>query len=108
MRSWSGANLSRDELVAARRAWQVARRATSVGQWRQRLDRGRGVGERRPVRSRELAEVEGTRLRRALLGRVIDVQQPEALRESVRPLDVVEERPREVAAHVDPLGDRLA
>ena len=40
------------------------------------------------------------------LGRVVDVDEPEALAESVAPFKVVEKRPHEIAFQPDPLRDR--
>src|SRR5262245_48056497 len=40
------------------------------------------------------------------LGLEVDVHDPEALRRAVGPLEVVEQRPDEVSAHVDALFDR--
>jgi hypothetical protein len=41
-----------------------------------------------------------------VLRREVDVDDAEALRVSERPLEVVEQRPAEVAAQVDAVGDR--
>src|SRR5690606_31145426 len=49
---------------------------------------------------------ECTRLGGALLRLVVDVDDAEPLVVAVRPLEVVQERPHEVAAHVDALLDR--
>src|SRR3954447_12710147 len=54
----------------------------------------------------EVAVPEARPLGHAPLRRVVDVHEPEALGVAVLPLEVVEHRPREVAPHVDPVGDR--
>src|SRR3954451_12523361 len=54
----------------------------------------------------EVAVPEGAALGHAPLGRVVDVDEAEALGVAVLPLEVVEHRPREVAADVDPVGQR--
>src|ERR1700755_2533301 len=46
-------------------------------------------------------------LRRALERGVVHAHDPETLVVAVLPLEVVEQRPRVVAAHIDALGDRL-
>src|SRR6185503_20664352 len=46
-------------------------------------------------------------LDRALLGGIVDVNEPEPLGESERPLVVVEQRPRVVAAEIDALGESV-
>ena len=62
-----------------------------------------------PLRRRgdPVAIPERAPLRDAPLRLEVDVDDPEALRVPVLPLEVVEQRPDEVAAHVDPGGDRL-
>src|SRR5947207_2766068 len=47
------------------------------------------------------------RLDSSLLGRVVDVNEAEALGVAERPLVVVEQRPREISAQVDPLRYRV-
>src|SRR5215207_11215760 len=49
---------------------------------------------------------EGAQLRRALAGREIAPDNPESLREAETPLEVVEQRPDQVAAQIDTVGDR--
>src|SRR3954451_22856669 len=58
-------------------------------------------------RSDEVAVPVEAVLRHTLEGRVVDVDDPEALRVAVRPLEVVEQAPHEVALHRRPVGDRL-
>ena len=62
--------------------------------------RNRGV-EAAAVRGDHLGIEVGAVLRCALLGGEVDVHDAEALRVALRPLEVVEQRPDEVAAHVD-------
>src|SRR4051812_10218672 len=54
----------------------------------------------------EVAVPERAALGDAPLGRVVDVDEAEALGVAVLPLEVVEHRPGEVAPDVDPVGDR--
>src|SRR5262245_18680593 len=60
----------------------------------------RAAGKRGTVRADHLAVPAERVLRRAALRREIDVDQPEALAVTLRPFEVVEQAPREVAAHV--------
>src|SRR3954447_15375573 len=57
-------------------------------------------------RGDQLAVPAGAVLGRAPLGRVVDVDDAEALGVAVLPLEVVQQRPHVVAADVDPVGDR--
>src|SRR5207244_4122988 len=50
------------------------------------------------------AVVASARLHRSPLGLVVHVHEPEAERVAVAPLEVVEQRPREVAAHIRAAG----
>src|SRR5919202_1643356 len=68
----------------------------------------RARSERGAVRADDVGVVSPARLDRAPLRLVVDVDEAEALREAVGPLEVVEQRPGEVAAHVRAPGDRLA
>src|SRR3954467_6968238 len=78
----------------------------SVGSWRAATGGGPNVDTGSPVGPDEVGvPVEGA-LRRADLGLVVDVDQPEALGVALRPLEVVHQRPAVVATDVDPLGDR--
>src|SRR5215217_6107292 len=54
----------------------------------------------------EVAVPERRPLGHAALGRVVDVDEPEALGVAVLPFEVVEHRPGEVAPYVDAVGDR--
>ena len=58
------------------------------------------------VRARDLRVPARAVLRRALEGLEVDVDEPEALGVAERPLEVVQQRPHEVAAQVDAVGDR--
>src|SRR4030095_6269593 len=61
----------------------------------------------RVARAREEVTVPGAAaLDRAPLGRVVDVDDAEALGVAAAPLEVVQQRPREVAADVDAVLDR--
>src|SRR5918992_335951 len=53
------------------------------------------------VRRDDFGVPAGALLRDALLGLVVDVEDSESLRVAEGPLEVVEERPEEVAAHAD-------
>src|SRR5438034_8421396 len=61
----------------------------------------------RPHPGDEVAIPEAAALRDAALGLVVDVDDPEAPGVAVLPLEVVQERPRAVAAHVGAVGQRL-
>ena len=114
-----GANLARAELqealtfLAPRMPGPRARRRARVRHDRRHLrarraarplDRALSAAVARP---RDVVAVpEPAALRRPALGRVVDVDDPEPLRVAVLPLEVVEQRPRVVAPHVDPVGDR--
>src|SRR5213076_12665 len=70
-----------------------------------------GSGDRRGSRSvtaarDEVAVPVEAVLRNALERRVVDVDDPEALRVPVRPLEVVEQAPDEVALHGNAVGHR--
>src|SRR5216117_319065 len=67
---------------------------------------GRACGKRRTSSPDDFPIEERTPLQGASLGREIHLHDAEALRVAVLPLEVVEERPREVAAQVDSLPDR--
>src|SRR5690606_13518712 len=90
-----------------------ARRATSLSVGR-RLRSGlmatSSTRDRRSpgdaVRPRDAGEPAGAVLRGALLRGVVDVHEPEPARVPPRPLEVVHQRPHEVAAQVDAVGDR--
>src|SRR4051795_1015593 len=58
-----------------------------------------------PRRRDEVAVPEPAALRHADLGLVVDMDDAEAHRVAVLPLEVVEQRPRVVALHVDAGGD---
>ena len=65
---------------------------------------GSGREQSAPLRRESTSRVEPrARLRRALLRREVDVHDAEALRVAEAPLEVVEQRPGEVAAQVDAL-----
>ena len=64
------------------------------------------LARREPVAARDLGEPARAVLRRALERLEVDVDQPEALAVAVAPLEVVHQRPHEVAAQVDAVGDR--
>src|SRR5687767_14393746 len=59
----------------------------------------------RLMRADEVGVPPATRLHPALLGPVVDVDDAEPLAVSVRPLEVVQQRPHEVATQRHPLGD---
>ncbi len=68
---------------------------------------GCGIRGARALGRDEVAVPVGAVLGDASLGRVVDVDDAEPHRVAPRPLEVVEERPREVAAHVGAGGHRV-
>src|SRR5436309_9751930 len=66
----------------------------------------RACGKRRTPSADDFPIEERAPLQGAPLGREIHLHDAEALRVAVLPLEVVEQRPREVAAQVDSLPDR--
>src|SRR5215207_6760784 len=64
--------------------------------------------ERRSVRLNDSRVEAAAVLDRSLLCLVVDVHDSEALGVAVAPLIVVEERPREIAAQINSLHDRIA
>ena len=69
-------------------------------------DTNRGRGRSEGVAAGDVGVELGARLRRAQLGVVVDPDDAEALAVSERPLEVVEQRPCEVAPQIDALFDR--
>src|SRR5262245_36304555 len=71
------------------------------------LHRSVGVGAGKPVLRGEAGVPLSRVLDRSLLGLVVDVDQAKALGEAEAPLEVVEDRPDEVAAHRGAVGEGL-
>ena len=84
------------------------RRRRRAGRGDDRLGLRTGASSAAPRAPDDLRVEARARLGRAPLRGVVDVDDAEALREAVRPLEVVEERPGEVAAEVDAARDALA
>src|SRR3546814_14216402 len=63
------------------------------------------VDRAQPVGLDHASEPLGAGLGRAHLGVVVDVDDPEAVGEALRPLEVVEQRPHDEAPQVDRIGD---
>src|SRR5262249_62245984 len=63
-------------------------------------------GLHQPVSRGGLPVERCTQLRRALLGGIVDVEQPKTSAEAVGPLEIVHQAPMEIAAHRHALGRR--